>query len=89
MLAVLLIFSGIISRSLKEITEPKSSVILSLYVKYILSAPGGIRTHGLSLRKYNRLWSVLSISDDFSGSLTEIIGHYVDICRFMSLLVDG
>ena len=51
MLAALLIFSGIISRSLKEITELGSSVILCHNVNIMLSAPCGIRTHGLSLRR--------------------------------------
>ena len=82
MLAALLIFSEIISRSLKEITELKSSVILSLYVKFMLSAPCGIRTHGLSLRSFTDSSLFLSISDGFSSFLTEKKKHYVDICRF-------
>ena len=50
-LAALLIISGNISRSLKEITELGSSVILCSDVNIMLNAPCGIRTHGLSLRR--------------------------------------
>ena len=51
MLAALLRICGNISSSLKEITELKSPVTLYLTVKIALSAPCGIRTHGLSLRR--------------------------------------
>ncbi len=53
------------------------------------SAPGGIRTHGLSLRSFTDSGLFLSITDGFSGFESEKKKHYVDICRFKSARVEG
>ena len=89
MLAALLRICGNISSSLKEITELKSPVTLYLTVKIVLSAPCGIRTHGLSLRSFTDFGLILWIFTGYCGFLSEKIGHYVDICRFESTRVDG
>ena len=51
--------------------------------------PGGIRTYGFSLRSSTDFGLFLSISDGFSGFLSEKKKHYVDICRFESARVEG